>query len=192
MPGDSQYNGRSLKGQFLLDGGKLRGSYFHRSVVLICQHDEEGAFGLIVNRESENLVGDLILVDLPEAIKEQKLFAGGPVQPAALSYLHTAGFIPDSQTSVLPNLQIGHSIEELKDIGDAYSPEKQVRLFAGYAGWSPGQLEDEMKRESWLVHPASIELVFNTPADQLWRNIMKQFGWEQRIFADSPDDLSWN
>jgi len=183
-------NGANLKGQFLLDGGKLRGSYFHRTVVLICHHDDEGAFGLVVNRASDNDVGDLIIADLPETLKEQKLFAGGPVQPAALSYLHTDAFVPEA--SIIPGLQIGHSLEELVDIGESYSSEKQVKIFAGYAGWSPGQLEDEMKRDSWLTYPATSELVFKTPPDLIWRHIMKQMGWQQRLFADSPDDLSWN
>ncbi|HAV62806.1 MAG TPA: hypothetical protein DCY13_10615 [Verrucomicrobiales bacterium] len=190
MKDGPQYNGKSLKGHFLLDGGKLQGSYFHRTVVLICQHDDEGAFGLVVNRASDNRVGDLIIADLPEALKDQKLFAGGPVQPAALSYLHTQNFVPDG--GILPNLSIGHSLEELVDIGEAYSPDQQVKIFAGYSGWSPGQLEDEMKRQSWLTFPATTDLIFHTRPAEIWRSIMKQLGWEQQLFADSPDDLSWN
>lgn len=188
--GAPENTGKNLKGQFLLDGGKLRGSYFHRSVVLICQHDEEGAFGLVINRASENEVGDLILADLPEELQEQKLFAGGPVQPAALSYLHTDGFIPE--VSVLPDLQIGHSLEELVDIGESFSPEKKVKIFAGYAGWSAGQLEEEMNRESWLTYPATSDLIFQIPANKLWTTIMKKLGWQQRLFAEGPEDISWN
>lgn len=71
---------KSLKGQLILDGGKLQGSFFHRTVVLICQHDEEGAFGLILNRETENKVGQAVVANLPESIKDQLLFIGGPVQ----------------------------------------------------------------------------------------------------------------
>ena len=112
------------------------------------------------------------------------------MQPAALSFLHTSSFIPDA--SIIPGLQIGHSLEELVDIGESFSPDKQVKIFAGYAGWSPGQLEDEMQRESWLTFPATSELIFQTPPEQIWKHIMKQMGWQQRLFADSPDDLSWN
>jgi putative transcriptional regulator len=190
MKGSSEFKGKSLQGQFLLDGGKLRGSYFHRSVVLICHHDQEGAFGLVINRASDNNVGDLIVADLPDQLKEQKLYAGGPVQPAALSYLHNDGFIPNA--NVMPNLQLGHSLEELIDIGESFSSTQRIKIFAGYSGWSPGQLEDELKRESWLTFPASTDLVFHTPPDQIWRTIMKQLGWQQRLFADSPEDLSWN
>ena len=190
MKGSSEYQGKSLKGQFLLDGGKLRGSYFHRTVVLVCHHDAEGAFGLVVNRASDNQVGDLIVADLPDQLKEQKLFAGGPVQPAALSYLHHDGFLPDA--NVLPNLRLGHSLEELVEIGESYSPTQRIKIFAGYSGWSPGQLEDELKRDSWLTYPASVDLVFHTPPEQLWKTIMKHLGWQQQLFADAPEDLSWN
>src|SRR5512138_3029472 len=78
-----------LKGQLLLDSGQLRGSFFQRTVVLICQHDGEGAFGLVLNRSSGSSAGDMIVADLPEPIKACPLFVGGPVQPSALSFLHS-------------------------------------------------------------------------------------------------------
>jgi putative transcriptional regulator len=179
-----------LKGQLLLDGGKLRGSFFHRTVVLICQHDAEGAFGLVLNRSSGSKVKEMIVADLPESLKSQVLFLGGPVQPAALSYLHTDTFVP--QANVLPNLNLGHSLEGLMDLGESYSTTQKVRMFAGYAGWSPGQLEDEMKRGSWLVHPATVDLVFNPDPESLWKIILHQKGWEFRLLSQGPDDLAWN
>src|SRR5512140_2013398 len=94
----------SLKGQLLLDSGQLTGSFFHRSVVLICQHDKDGAFGLVLNRPTDNKVGDALVADLPDALKEQTVYLGGPVQPTALSYLHADAFIPEA--SVLPNLDL--------------------------------------------------------------------------------------
>lgn len=180
----------SLRGQLLLDGGKLRGSFFHRSVVLICQHDSEGAFGLILNRSTENAIGDVVIEDLPESIQEEPLYLGGPVQPGALSYLHSDSFIPAA--NVITNVNLGHSVEELADVAASYSPEKQLRIFAGYAGWSAGQLDDEMASDSWLTHPATKEIIFETPAKSMWSEVMKQKNWQQRILADSPEDPSWN
>src|SRR5687768_8480061 len=130
---------KSLKGQLLLDGGLLNGSFFHRTVVLICDHNAEGAFGLILNRASGSKVGEAISVELPESLKGHGLYVGGPVQTNALSYLYSDTFIP--QANVMPNLNLGHSLETLVELGENYSPTKQVKLFAGYAGWSPGQLE---------------------------------------------------
>jgi putative transcriptional regulator len=181
---------KSLQGQLILDGGKLQGSFFHRSVVLVCQHDEEGALGLILNRSTENKVGQALVANLPEKIKEQSLFIGGPVQPQALSFLHTDQFLPDA--NVMTNLSLGHSIDTLMDLGESFSGAQKLRLFAGYAGWSAGQLDNEMSRNDWLVHPATLELVFHPEPDQLWKNIMKQKDMKYRLLADSPDDLSWN
>ncbi len=184
-------NGKSLKGQLLLDGGDLNGSFFHRTVVLICQHDTDGAFGLVLNHSLGKTVGEMIVADLPETLKEAPLYLGGPVQPAALSFLHTDNFIPNAD--VLPNLALGHSLDELVDIGESFSSEKKVRMFAGYAGWSPGQLETEMKRKAWLTFPASLELVFETPPEQLWQKILKsKGGWRNKLLSAMPEDLSSN
>ncbi len=179
-----------LKGQLLLDSGQLRGSFFQRSVVLICQHDAEGAFGLVLNRATGNNAGDVIVADLPASLKGSPLYLGGPVQPSALSYLHTEAFIPDA--NVLPNLSLGHSLDALVEIGESFSSTRKIRMFAGYAGWSPGQLEDEMKREAWLTHPASIDLVFDPKPEQLWQSILRQKGWKWRLVADMPEDPSLN
>src|ERR1043165_7308791 len=100
---------KSLKGQLLLDNGRLQGSFFHRTVVLICQHNEDGAFGLMLNRPTGKKIGEALSANLPEQLKIQELFLGGPVQPQALSYLHSDNFLPDA--NVLPNLNLDHSLE---------------------------------------------------------------------------------
>ena len=182
---------KSLKGQLLLDSGELHGSFFQRTVLLICEHNAEGAFGLILNRLSGNKVGDAIVADLPAPLKEYQLYLGGPVQPTALSYLHSDHFIPEA--TVLPNLTLGHSLDSLVEIGESFSATKKVKLFAGYAGWSAGQLEGEMKRKAWLTHPASLELIFDTPPEQLWPLVLRRKGgWRNQLLAQSPEDLSWN
>jgi putative transcriptional regulator len=181
---------KSLKGQLLLDSGELRGSCFNRSVVLICQHDLQGAFGLILNQPSPNKVGEMLMAELPESIKEMNFYIGGPVQNSALSYLHSDDFLPDA--NVMPNLSLGHSLEDLVDLGQSFASTQKLRLFAGYAGWSPGQLENEMKRKAWLTHPATIDLVFHEEANELWPEILKIKGWKYRLIADAPEDLSHN
>jgi putative transcriptional regulator len=187
MPEKSKY----LKGQLLLDSGELRGSFFQHTVVLICQHDAEGAFGLVLNRTTGNKVGELVVADLPETLKECPLHLGGPVQPTALSFLHSDSFIPDAD--VLPNLSLGHSLDALVDFGESFSPERKIKLFAGYAGWSSGQLEEEMKRKAWLTFPASLELIFETPPEKLWQTVLqRKGGWRNKLRAQMPEDPSWN
>ncbi len=181
---------KSLKGQLILDHGKLAGSFFHRTVILICQHDAEGAFGLVLNRETGNKVGESLVAKLPETLKELPLYLGGPVQPQALSYLYSDTFLPEA--NVMPNLQLEHSLDELVDIGEAFSPSRKMKVFAGYAGWSPGQLDDEMRRDTWMVHPASLELVFHPQPDSIWKEILRQKGTKYRLLAEGPEDLSWN
>jgi putative transcriptional regulator len=188
--GDVKEDGTYLRGQLLLDSGRLSGSFFQRTVVLVCQHDSEGAFGLVLNRSSGNKLGEMVVADLPDVIKGQPLYVGGPVQLSALSFLHSDNFLPDA--SVMPNLDLGHSLDSLAELGESFSPTKKIKAFAGYAGWSPGQLEDEMKREAWLIHPASLELVFDTDPARLWKMILRQKGMKYRILSEMPDDISLN
>ncbi len=181
---------KSLKGQLLLDNGRLEGSFFHRTVLLICEHNDEGAFGLVLNRPTGKNVGEAITANLSESLKTQDLFLGGPVQPQALSFLHADAFVPDA--NVMPNLSLDHSLDNLLELGETFSATKKIKVFAGYAGWSPGQLDDEMKRDTWLTHPASIELVFRERSDDLWSLILKDKGWKYRLISQRPEDLSQN
>jgi putative transcriptional regulator len=179
-----------LRGQFLLDSGDLGGSFFARTVVLICQHDAEGAFGLVVNRAATQKFGEVVSTDMPEVLSEQPLYVGGPVKPTAMSYLHSDAFLPDA--NVITGLSIGHSLDELLEIGGDFSPTRKLKTFAGYSGWGPGQLENEMKRKAWITHPATLEMVFDPEPEKLWQKIMRTKGWKNHLLAESPEDPSLN
>jgi putative transcriptional regulator len=179
-----------LKGQLLLDSGKLQGSFFQRTVVLICEHNAEGAFGLILNRNTGSKIGEMVLADLPDSLKEFPLYLGGPMQPSALSFLHSDSFIPDA--NVIPNLTLGHSLDTLTEIGESFSSTRKIKMFAGYAGWAPGQLEGEMKRKAWLSHPASLELVLDTDPATLWQKVLRSMGPKYKLLSQMPEDLSLN
>jgi len=181
----------SLKGQLLLDGGELAGSFFARTVVLVCQHDPDGAFGLVLNRPSGKHADQVLLADLPESIQKSPVFLGGPVQTSTLSYLHTEAFLPGA--SILPNLEMGHSLEELVDLGDSFSTGRKIRLFAGYSGWAPGQLDNEMRAKAWITHPASLNMVFETPPQALWQTILRlKTGWRYKVLSEMPEHPSMN
>ena len=107
-----------------------------------------------------------------------------------MSYLHTDQFL--TEANVMPDLCLGHSIEGLIEAGESFSPHRKVRVFAGYSGWSGGQLESEMRRKAWLTHPASIELVFDADPARLWRHVLRLKGWRYELLAQLPDDLSRN
>ena len=116
---------RFLKGQLLLDSGQLRGSFFQRTVVLICQHDAEGAFGLVLNRDYRQQRGRNDRRRPAGSLKGCPLYLGGPVQPSALSFLHSDAFLPDA--NVIPNLSLGHSLDDLVELGDSLSPDAEAQ-----------------------------------------------------------------
>ena len=181
---------RSLKGHFLLDSGQLRGSYFAQSVILICQHDEDGALGLVLNRQLPSKLEEGVSTIVPDEIRKLPLFEGGPVEPGVFTFLHSDQLLLNA--NVMPNLSIGHSLEALAELGHSYSNMQQVKVFAGYSGWGAGQLEGELDGKAWFTCAANIEQVFQTDPDDLWKKILRDLGWQQRLLADSPEDLSSN
>ena len=186
---------QSLKGQLLLDGGKLAGSEFHHTVVLMCEHDPDGALGLVLNRVSgQTLEESLLSVPLPEAVQELPLFLGGPVRPQALSCLiqEPADAGEPTAAHVLPGLRLTHNLDELLEPTGDFVSFQQIKFFAGYAGWSPGQLDAEMQDAAWLTHPASLELVFHPQPTELWKLILRGKGPKYRLLAEAPDDISNN
>jgi len=182
---------RSLKGQLLLDGGGLGGSYFHQSVVLVCEHNSEGAFGIVLNRPSESRLDSIFQQDLPARLADECIYGGGPVAPQSLCYLFAhSGAEP---AGVLENLSLGHDMDELIELARGWPAEHPLRIFRGYAGWAPGQLNDELKRDSWITHPATPDLIFYATPDRLWRHILQlRPEWRYRLLAECPDDISRN
>jgi len=184
---------QSLQGQLILDGGKLVGSPFQHAVVLICDHDPKGAFGLVLNRVSEHAVGESLPEHLPETVKELPLYFGGPVHPPMLSCLvHEPAVTEMTAAHVLPGLRLAHDLDELLEPNGEFTPFTQLKFFAGYAGWSPGQLDNEMKDDAWLTHRASIDLVFHSGPENLWKMILRKKGPAYRLLAESPEDVSSN
>jgi len=179
-----------LQGKFVLDSGKLRSSFFDRTVILICRHDESGAFGLVLNRPTEHKLGAVTHDPLPASLAQIPLDVGGPVQPDVLSFLLETETHPEFD--ILPNLIMGHSLEDLKQRFDSPTEPPRVRAFAGYAGWAPGQLEQEQKNGCWIHHPGSMPLVFHSEPQNLWRHILKLKGGEYRLIANSPDHPELN
>lgn len=187
---------KSLKGRLLLDGGQLGGSWFHRAVVLVCEHNAEGAFGLVLTKPSDTRVEDVLDEDLGP-IGGQVLCGGGPVQPTVLSFLRRVDPVValpvSTQAAVLPEVWLGHQLEDLVDLGRSAPTPGSVRVFAGYSGWSPGQLDGEMRRRAWLSAKATPELLFEVPPEDLWRHILRRRRrWQERLLADSPEDPACN
>lgn len=175
---------KSLQGQFLVAAPQLRDPNFLRAVVLILQHDDEGAMGLIVNRPGSFSVREAWQDLLDEDLAcDAPLYVGGPVA-GPLLILHKRA--EHSESEVLPGVHIATSAEAIEAIAEHVGT---YRVFNGYSGWGPGQLESELELGGWLTIEASQEAVFSE-SDSLWQNLTQQIG--RRILAPalSPEQLS--
>ncbi len=186
---------QSLRGTLLLDGGGLAGSWFQRTVLLVCEHSPAGAFGLVLNRVSKPTLEDAVDPEIPEPICREPLYHGGPVQEGVLQFLYMppgTGAEPPSG-NIMDVLRVGRRMEELEALAAGWTVGLKLRLFAGYAGWSPGQLDSELQRGGWLVHPAGLNLIFDVEPAVLWRFILRSRpNWQDRLLAEAPEDLRSN
>lgn len=181
---------QSLQGKLILDSGKLAGSYFDRTVILVCRHDDTGAFGLVLNRSLKHTLGGAVREKLDDQLAKTPLFLGGPVQPEALSFLHESE--PSPGAGVLPGLMLGHSLKELCERHAERGRGMRLRAYAGYAGWSPGQLDEEMAKGCWITHPATLVEVFSTRPESLWKMVLRDKGGLHGLVADFPENPGLN
>jgi putative transcriptional regulator len=175
----------SLTGQLLVASPSLVDPNFRRTVVLVGEHGEEGAMGLILNRPSPVTVNDAVppLAELVEPV--DLVHIGGPVQQQAIVVL--AEFDDSSRAAVMVVGAIGFLPGEIEDAGDLGGLGR-VRVFAGYAGWGPGQLEQELQDDSWIVVPAEPEDVFDENPDGLWSAVLRRRGGPYAVLAQMPPD----
>jgi putative transcriptional regulator len=171
----------SLTGKLLIASPSMP-DYFHRTVILVVEHSDKGAFGLVLNRPSETTVGEAS-PELAELIgDEHLLFVGGPVQPNAVTAI---GEHPEPANAT--KLIVGSV--GMVDLDDP--PElSRIRVFAGYAGWSAGQLDGELEQEAWLVAPVEKDDPFS--ADDIWSRALERRGGAYRLLATMPPDPSQN
>jgi putative transcriptional regulator len=165
----------SLAGQLLIAAPTIGDPRFAHAVVLMVRHDKEGAFGIVINRP----VGERSIAALLEATGHDdadvagivRVFAGGPVQPELGFVVHSAEYRRAETVDVDGRISMTASRQIVLDIGHSHGPEKS--LFAlGYAGWGPGQLEDELARNSWFITPEEPKLVFDDDREKLWDEAM--------------------
>jgi len=177
----------SLQGQLLVAGPDLWDPNFRRSVVLIGHHDEEGAVGVVLNRAS-----DVSVVEAAPTLAELAgpgavLYLGGPVQTEAAVVV--VDFAQPDRAGLLALGSIGFLVGEDPDTAGGI---ERARIFAGYAGWGPGQLEAELEEDSWILEPALPSDVFTERPDRLWADVLRRKGSEYDIMALMPDDPSLN
>ena len=178
-----------MRGQLLIAGATLPDPNFARTVVLVCEHSDDGALGLVLNRPGELVVGESApeLADLTG--DDAVIDSGGPVQPDALLVLAEFEDPEHAGIRIVDNVGLVGDGSEIDDLVDE---TLRTRVFAGYAGWGPGQLDAELEREDWFVEPAGIEDIFNPDADALWARVLARKGAHYALVARMPVDPSVN
>lgn len=179
----------SLKGRLLVATPALFDPNFRRTVVLIGEHGDEGAMGLVLNRPSDVTVGEAVPPLAHVAGSDALVHVGGPVQPEAVLVLAEFDDPEAAATIVVGDIGFASSEGELEEIGTSV---RRARVFAGYSGWGPGQLEAELEEESWLVEPAEGVDVFPGPGDDLFGDVLRRKGGTYRVLALMPEDPSAN
>lgn len=179
------------QGSILISEPFLSDDYFSRSVIYLCDHNENGSFGFVLNKYIETSLSDSIK-GFPTI--DFKVSMGGPVDTSNLYYLHTFGDSLKNAYPVDENLFIGGDFEEMKSIVTKIPGKaKEIRFFIGYSGWEQGQLQAEMDEKSWIVLnniPSSV--ILNTENESLWTDLMKRLGGKFKLMSTFPVNPSDN
>ncbi len=175
-----------LGGSLLLAHPSLREKTFKHTVILIASHDGDGAMGVVLNRPLEKTLGELSTEFGLSALANVPLFSGGPVQPTQV-ILCVWRPHPDHE-----GFQLMFGIDPQKAEELMNEEGVHMRAFLGYAGWTSGQLEDELRRDTWVVSPLVADLLEDAPDEQLWRDLLGQIDDDWKLLANEPEDPSRN
>ncbi|MEI2701438.1 MAG: YqgE/AlgH family protein [Baekduia sp.] len=179
----------SLEGQLLIASPALTDENFARAVVAIAHHDADGALGIVLNRPSATTVAEAVPELEPLTDEHEVVYFGGPVHHEAIVVL--AEFRDPGQAAYLVSDRIG-LVSDRMGIAGLEDASSRCRVYAGYAGWGPGQLESELEREDWILEPVHPDDVFAMTPDHLWSGVLERKGGRYRLLATCPEDPSLN
>ncbi|MBO0769711.1 MAG: YqgE/AlgH family protein [Solirubrobacterales bacterium] len=179
----------STRGKLLIAGPKLQDPNFWRTVILVVEHNDEGALGLVLNRPSESSVSDVV-PELAELVDpDTDVLVGGPVQPSSVIVL--ADFDDPHDAALIAFDAVG-VMSAGSDPTDLATDVHDARAFAGHAGWGPGQLDNELERGDWILEPAQLNDAFAADPEQLWSDVLARKGGSYALVARMPRDPSAN
>ncbi len=172
------------KGRVLITEPFLEDDYFERSIILLCEHNNEGSFGFVLNNYSELKLQDI--VDFPEF--NTKISTGGPVSEKHLYFIHTLGEAIEGSIHIAESIYMGGDFDQVKDkIQSGELTNDQIRFFIGYSGWMKNQLEGELKQNSWLVSDIlDVNKLMDINYDTIWEDYMRNQGGKYKAFAQFP------
>lgn len=178
------------KGKLLISEPFLLDYYFKRSVILLVEHNDEGSFGVIMNKPLKTNFSEVVK-DFPEF--DAPLYLGGPVQNENLFFIHTLGDKIEHSNEIIEGLYWGGDIEQVKEMITLKLIEPEnIRFYIGYSGWSPKQLNNELKRNSWVVSRTSSSNLMQAKPEILWDSSLKNLGEEYSIWTRFPSDPASN
>ncbi len=178
----------SLRGNLLVASPALQDPNFVRSVVLITEHGEEGAMGIVLNRPADAEVEEVLPELAPIAVAEP-VFVGGPVQPESLVVLGEFTDPDKAAWIIVADVGLVSASTDLDELPDAV---RRGRVYAGFSGWGPGQLEAELEEEAWFVEPPIPPELFPEDPATLWSDVLARKGGEYALVARMPEDPSVN
>ena len=177
-------------GEILIADPFLKDPNFMRTVIVICDHQEQGSFGFVLNK-----LYDLVLGDLIAGLEDSKfpVYMGGPVQLDTIHFLHRCPELITGGYQITDGIYWGGDFEAVAElIKEDRLTKKDIRFFIGYSGWSEGQLQEEMKQKSWITSKATSSLIFLSDADGIWKEALKQLGGEYEQMVNYPIDPQLN
>lgn len=179
------------RGDLLISEPYLPDPNFERTVILLCEHDEHGSFGFVLNKPSNAFLPELI--DEAQGF-DTRVYVGGPVQQNTLHFLHRTAENLNGDKKISDGIYWGIDFEGLlSSINTRQIAKDQLKFFIGYSGWSSGQLLDELDAKTWIVYKqATPELVFDMDAQELWKAVLQNMGGKYRAISNYPKDPRLN
>jgi len=178
--------GDNLTGHFLIAMPSLNDGFFNHAVTYICEHDESGSFGLIINQETtitlKQVLNEMKIEGGDNYNEDLSIFIGGPVDQGRGFILHRPTGNWSSSLAVKNDVALTTSKDILQAIANNEGPEDCI-VALGYAGWAAGQLEQEMASNTWLSCPADEQIIFNTPVEERWKAAAKLIGVDLSLLS---------
>jgi putative transcriptional regulator len=178
------------KGKILISEPFLPDTFFNRSVVYLTDHNPKGSVGFILNKKLDIKISDAV-----SGFEgwDENLNMGGPVAPDTLHYLHNLGPIVPKSVHVGGSIYWGGDIDKIRELIRSGSVKpSQIRFFLGYSGWSAGQLERELKENSWVIAKVRSDMIMNSREVDSWKRFLKSLNNKYRVWADFPDSPEMN
>jgi putative transcriptional regulator len=176
----------TLTGSFLISTPKMPDPRFEEQVIYICAHSHEGAMGLAINKPNSFFSLEEILkgAGLPIPVTPlPPVYIGGPVELESAFILYGSNYRTEYQLEITPNISLSRETKVLEDIARGQGPEKYLFIL-GYAGWGPGQLEQELVEDGWLMVPADEHVIFDLPDEEKWRAAAMTYGIDISVYGD--------